>query len=103
MNLLVGEPEYRNRGVTNEITVPFRDHFFEQLGLETMACTALAHNHVIIRYLIKTGWKLEQTLKQHVKSYSDGTMLDLCLFSISRDAWRAWKKEHLGALQMPPA
>lgn len=94
VNLLIGEPEYRNKGVTNDITVPFRDYFFETLGLETMACTALSRNHVIIHYLTKTGWQLEKTFKDHVKSNSDGTMLDLCLFSISRDAWRTWKKEH---------
>src|SRR5205823_6293133 len=83
VNLLIGEPEYRNKGVTNEFKLPFRDYFFEKLGLETMTCTALSHNHVIIHYLIKTGWKLEKILKKHVKSNSDGTMLDLCLFSIS--------------------
>src|SRR5206468_2052517 len=25
VNLLIGEPEYRNRGVTNEFRLPFRD------------------------------------------------------------------------------
>jgi RimJ/RimL family protein N-acetyltransferase len=99
VNYLVGEPEYRNKGVTNDITVPFRDYLFETLGLETMACTALSRNHVIIHYLLKTGWKLEKTLKEHVKSNSDGSMLDLCFFSLSRDAWRAWKKEHPEGVQ----
>ena len=94
VNYLIGEPEYRNKGVTNDITVPFRDYFFEKLGLKTIACTALSHNHPIIYYLLKTGWILDKTSKAHVKSNSDGTMLDLCFFSLSRDAWRAWKKQH---------
>src|ERR1700687_736290 len=42
VNLLIGEPEYRNRGVTNDITVPFRDYLFEILGLKKMMCPALA-------------------------------------------------------------
>src|SRR6266496_1172617 len=54
---------------------------------------APARNQVIIHYLLKTGWKLEKTLQRHVKSHSDGTMLDLCFFSQSQDDWRAWKKE----------
>jgi len=95
VNMLIGEPEYRNKGVTNDITVPFRDYLFETLGLRKMMCTALARNHVIIHYLLKTGWTLDKTLKQHVKSHADGTMLDLCFFSQSRDDWRAWKRANL--------
>ncbi len=95
VNYLIGEPEYRNKGVTNDITVPFRDYFFETLGLKKIMATALARNQVIIHYLLKTGWKLEKTLQRHVKSHSDGTMLDLCFFSQSQDDWRAWKKENL--------
>jgi RimJ/RimL family protein N-acetyltransferase len=99
VNLLIGEPEYRNKGVTNDITVPCRDYLFETLGLKKMLCTALARNHVIIHYLLQTGWKLEQTRKQHVKSHSDGSMLDLCFFSLSREDWRAWKKANLAEQQ----
>jgi RimJ/RimL family protein N-acetyltransferase len=94
VNLLIGDPEYRNRGVTNDITVPFRDYFFETLGFEGMNCMVLSHNRVIIHYLVKTGWQLVDTRKGHVKSTADGTMLDLCFFSLSRDAWRVWKQAH---------
>jgi RimJ/RimL family protein N-acetyltransferase len=95
VSMLIGEPEYRNRGVTNDITVPFRDYFFETLGLTTMLATALSHNRPIIHYLLKSGWTLDQTLARHVKSHADGTMLDLCFFSLTRDAWREWKKKNL--------
>ena len=95
VNLLIGEPEYRNQGVTSEITVPCRDYMFETLGLKTMKATALAHNKIIIHYLLETGWKLDKTVKQHIKSNSGGKMLDLCYFSLSREAWRAWKQAHV--------
>jgi RimJ/RimL family protein N-acetyltransferase len=95
VNMLIGEPEYRNKGVATEITVPFRDYLFETLGLTTMRATVLAHNAVINHYLRKTGWKLDGTIKGHVKSHSDGTMLDLCLYSIAREEWRAWKARSL--------
>jgi RimJ/RimL family protein N-acetyltransferase len=98
VSMLIGEPEYRNKGVTNAITVPFRDYFFETLGLKVMLATALSHNQPIIHYLLKSGWHLDKTIPRHVKSHADGTMLDLCFFSITRDAWRDWKKANL-----PPA
>jgi RimJ/RimL family protein N-acetyltransferase len=95
--LLIGEAQHRHKGVTNEITVPFRDYCFDTLGLETMMATALAHNQAIIHYLLKSGWSLDQTLPRSVKSQTGGGMLDLCCFSMSRDAWRAWKQANLPA------
>jgi RimJ/RimL family protein N-acetyltransferase len=92
VNMLIGEPEFRRKGVTWEITVPFRDYFFETLGLKVALASVLAHNIPITDYLIKTGWKRDQTLARAAKSNQDGGMLDLCLFSLSREAWRAWKK-----------
>jgi RimJ/RimL family protein N-acetyltransferase len=95
VSMLIGEPDHRNKGVTNAITVPFRDYFFETLGLKTMLATALSHNQPIIHYLLKSGWALDKTIPRHVKSHADGSMLDLCFFSITREAWRAWKKANL--------
>jgi RimJ/RimL family protein N-acetyltransferase len=90
-NTFVGEAPYRHRGVMLEISQPFRDYFFDTLNLKVMTATALATNKPIINYLRKTGWTLNQTLKNHVRSNKDGTMVDLHLYSITREAWRAWK------------
>jgi RimJ/RimL family protein N-acetyltransferase len=98
INMLVGEPEYRHKGVTMSITVPFRDYFFETLGLNTALASVLARNTPIMEYLRKTGWKLDQTIERGAKSSADGAMLDLCLFSLSRQAWRAWKKSQSPSL-----
>jgi len=95
INLLIGEPEYRNKGVASNITVPFREFFFETLGLKMAMASVLARNSAMIHYLLKNGWKLDQTLGRVAKSNADGAMLDICLFSLSRDAWRDWKKKHL--------
>ena len=91
VSMIIGEPEYRHSGVTNAVTVPFRDYFFETLGLQVMMATALAHNRPIIHYLYSTGWTLDRTMERNVKSNSDDRMLDLCFFSQTREAWRAWK------------
>jgi RimJ/RimL family protein N-acetyltransferase len=90
-NTFVGEAAYRHRGVMLEVSQPFRDYFFDTLNLKVMTATALATNKPIINYLHKTGWTLNQTLKNHTRSNKDGTMVDLHLYSITREAWHAWK------------
>ena len=95
VNLLIGEPEYRNKGVTSSLMVRFRDYFFETLGLNTSKASVLAHNTAIVHYLLKTGWQLEQTLTGSTKSHATGEMLDICLFRLTREAWREWKKKTL--------
>ncbi len=90
-NTVVGEADYRHRGVMLEVTPPYRDYFFETLGLKIMTATALATNKPIIGYLEKTGWTLNQTLKNHARSSANGALIDLHLFSLTREAWHAWK------------
>jgi RimJ/RimL family protein N-acetyltransferase len=92
VSMIIGEPEYRNSGVTNAVTVPFRDYFFETLGMKVMLATAFAHNRPIIHYLHSTGWTLDRTIERHTKSNLDDRMFDLCLFSQTREAWRDLKK-----------
>jgi RimJ/RimL family protein N-acetyltransferase len=93
--MMIGEQKYRHWSVTQALRVPFQDLIFETLGLNTMLGTALASNRPMIRYLLKSGWTLDKTAVRHVKSQSDDAMLDLCFLSLSREAWRAWKKTNL--------
>jgi RimJ/RimL family protein N-acetyltransferase len=97
-NTVVGEAEYRHRGVMLELSPPFREYFFEKVGLKVMTATVLATNKPIIGYLQKTGWTLNQTLKNHVRSHADGSPIDLCLYSITREAWNAWMAANPEAL-----
>jgi RimJ/RimL family protein N-acetyltransferase len=90
--LLIGEPEYRNRRVTTDIMSACARNTFETLGFKTMAATALAHNQPVIHLMLKSGWTLDKTLPRHVKSHSGDTMLDVCVFTLTRDAWLAWEK-----------
>jgi RimJ/RimL family protein N-acetyltransferase len=92
INLLIGEPAYRNHGVLSAVRKGLAEYFFETLGLQTMMATALARNKVIVDTLLKAGWRLDQTLDQNVKSHADGAMLDLCLLSLTRETWRARNK-----------
>ena len=65
-NMIVGEADYRHKGVTMEITPPFRAYFFKTCGLKVMTATALAHNAPIRAYLEKTGWTLDRVVKGEV-------------------------------------
>lgn len=92
VSLLIGAAEYRNRGVLSVIRRHFAEYFFETLGLKMMLATALAHNHIIIDTLIKGGWKTDKVLKHYATAHANGSKLDLCLMSLSRDIWRARNK-----------
>ena len=52
VNMLIGEPGFRRQGVAWEITVPFRDYFFETLGLKVALASALALGYPITEYLL---------------------------------------------------
>jgi RimJ/RimL family protein N-acetyltransferase len=92
INILIGETDYRNKGIRSsrvliDIGVPFYDYLFQSLGLTEVLASALARNKILINMLFNHGWKLDQTLKGHQKSNSDGSMLDVCLFSLTRNSW----------------
>ena len=95
VSVIVGEPDYRRKGILNELRVPFRDYFFETLGLKVMLCTVLSHNEPMIRYLEKTGWQLAKKIERHIQSRVSDAKYDLCFFSQTAEGWRAWKRANL--------
>lgn len=99
VNMIVGEPGYRHKGIMNELTVPFRDYFFDTLGLNTMLGMVLSHNEPVIRYLFKTGLNLDKTIEQHVKSRTSDAMLGMCYFSQTAEAWHAWKRDNIATFR----
>lgn len=99
VSMIVGEPGYRHKGIMNELTVPFRDYFFDTLGLKTMLGMVLSHNEPVMRYLFKTGLNLDKTVARHVKSRTSGAMLDMCYFSQTAEGWRAWKRANLATFR----
>jgi RimJ/RimL family protein N-acetyltransferase len=94
INTVIGEPDYRNTGVMSELTPPFRDYFFDVLRLKSSTASALATNTVIRKFLEATGWTLVQVLKNHTKSHADGSMIDLYLYKLTREAWVEWRRAH---------
>lgn len=91
VNLLIGEPAYRNLGVTTEIFIPALDFGFINFGIDVMVATVLQRHSILVRYLMKTGWKMDPKANK-IKSAVDGSMLDVQTFTLSRDDWNAWKQ-----------
>jgi RimJ/RimL family protein N-acetyltransferase len=92
INVLIGDAEYRNKGVLADIHFPLYDYLFDKLRMKMLLASALARNNNVIDWMLKRGWKHDATLPRQVKSNLDDTMLDLCLFSLTREPYRAWKK-----------
>jgi len=92
VSLFIGEPDYRSRGLMSEVSISTFDYVFEKTETRKLTASTLARNELIKSYLIGAGWQLDQTHKGEIKSTSDGAMLDLCSFSITRERWRAWKE-----------
>ena len=88
-NMMIGEAAYRNGGVLTAIREPLSEFLFETLDLPMLRSSVLAHNLVALQNTLQHGWVHEKTLPKKVRSHRDGTMLDLCLVSYSREAWRA--------------
>jgi RimJ/RimL family protein N-acetyltransferase len=95
VNAIIGEPEHRNRGATVAIFVPTLDYLFDTVGLHKVTASTLLRNQVTIRFLLKLGWQMDEVRKQ-VRSKSDGTMLDMCSISYTRDAYRAYRETKVG-------
>jgi RimJ/RimL family protein N-acetyltransferase len=97
VNAVVGEPEHRNRGATTDVFVPILDFLFDTVKIEKVRASILLRNRVTVDYLLKLGWTKEAAQEEPVRSYADGTLLDRCMVSWTRDAYRAFRQTRLGS------
>ena len=97
VNAVVGEPEHRNRGATTDVFVPLLDFLFDTVGIEKVRASILLRNRVTLDYLLKLGWAREAAPQAPVRSYADGALLDRCMVSWTRDAYRAFRQTRLGS------
>ena len=97
VNAVIGEPEHRNRGATTDVFVPLLDFLFDTVGIETVKASILLRNQVTLRYLLKLGWQQDETPEAPVKSQADGTALERCKLSWTRDSYRAFRQTAIGS------
>jgi len=96
VNAVIGEPDHRNRGATTDVFVPTLDFLFDTVGVQKVRASILLRNQVTLRYLLKLGWQKDETPETPVKSYADGTSLNRCSVSWTREGYRAFRQTKTG-------
>lgn len=97
VNAVIGESGHRNRGATTDVFVPILDFLFDTVGIERVKASILLRNQLTLRYLLKLGWQQDETPETPVKSQADGTSLDRCAVSWTRDGYRAFRQTTIGS------
>lgn len=85
MGILVGEPEYWNKGIGTEACELIFEYGFDELNFYKILAQVLAPNTNSIRLLEKLGMKKEVTQTKHY--YVDGEYVDQHLYSIFQADW----------------
>ena len=91
VNVLIGETGARNKGARTQTSGVMYRYFFEDMGLETARCAAVADNAQILKVLDQGGWIRARTEKKTAAS-GDG-FVQLHHFRLLRTVWRRKEEE----------
>jgi len=90
LNILIGEKEYRHKGVTSTIATPCIDYFFKNPNLNAIRANVLARNKIVLQFMQAIGWKMDGPIDQ-LRSVTDDAMLAVHTLTLSREAWQSWR------------
>ena len=96
VNAVIGEAAHRNRGATTDVFVALLDFLFNTVGVKRVRASILLRNDVTLAYLLKLGWQREETPGSPVRSVTDGSLLDTCMVSWTREGYYAFRKTPTG-------
>lgn len=96
VNAVIGEAAHRNRGATTDVFVPLLDYLFGTAGINRVKATVLKRNDITLAYLQRLGWQLETVQPSPQRSNADGSSLDLCAVSWTREGYRTFRETGLG-------
>jgi RimJ/RimL family protein N-acetyltransferase len=91
LNILIGDKEYRHKGVTSTIAIPCIDYFFRNPNLRAIKASVLARNQIMLNYMLAMGWQSRRGRVRQLRSEADGSMIDALELTLSREAWEAWR------------
>jgi len=97
VNAVIGEAEHRNRGATTDVFVPLLAFLFDKFGIAKVSASVLLRNQVTLSYLLKLGWQKEDTPQAALRSHTDGSLLDCCMVSWTRDGYHDFLQTALGS------
>ena len=86
VNVLIGNPQARNKGARTQSRTAVYRYFFEDLDLHTARATVLAVNEAVLAGMAKRGWVHDRT---DYKPAANGQgFAEVRQFRLTRDAWR---------------
>jgi RimJ/RimL family protein N-acetyltransferase len=100
VNTLIGEVGVRGKGAQRETRYAMYQFLFEDLGLESALASVVADNAYMLQNLLKTGWVHERTA--HKPSATGQGLVELRLFRLTREVWRAGEAAKAKAFCDPP-
>jgi RimJ/RimL family protein N-acetyltransferase len=94
---MIGEKDYWGKGYGTEAKMILLDHAFNTLNLRKICSSVFAFNGRSLRYLEKSGYVIEGTLKKQL--FINGKYVDEVLLAVFKKdfmlLWKKFKKEHL--------
>ena len=96
VNAVIGEAAHRNRGATTDVFVALLDFLFNTVGVERVRASVLLRNELTLEYLMKLGWQKDPAPAAPVRSMTDGSKLETCTLSWTRDGYHAFLRTPIG-------
>jgi RimJ/RimL family protein N-acetyltransferase len=87
LSVIVGDEQYRNKGLGTEAIRVILRHAFEDLGLERVGLSVFEFNEAAIQAYEKLGFKRESRMQQAIRR--DGTLHDAILMRVRAHEWSA--------------
>lgn len=87
LGIVIGEEEYRGRGIGRRAWAAITDYGFLKLNLHKITATVIIGNIASERAALGSGYVVEGRQRQQV--FKDGCHLDLIHLGILRDEWSA--------------
>jgi len=96
VNAVIGEATHRNRGANTDVFVALLDFLFDTVGVNRVRASVLLRNDVTLAYLLKLGWQKDETPGAPVRSVADGSSLETCMVSWTREGYQAYRLTPIG-------
>ena len=97
VNAVIGEATHRNRGANTDVFVALLDFLFDTVGVNRVRASVLLRNDVTLAYLLKLGWQKDETPGATVRSIADGSPLETCTVSWTREGYQAYRLTPIGS------
>jgi RimJ/RimL family protein N-acetyltransferase len=97
VNAVIGEAAHRNRGANTDVFVALLDFLFDKLEVGRVRASVLLRNEGTLAYLLKLGWQRDGTPGAPVRSVADGSPLETCTVSWTREGYQAYRQTPIGS------